>query len=210
MAMRVFMIDNYDSFTYNLVQLFGELGAEVVVARNDQITLEQIAAAGPTHLVISPGPCTPHEAGISMAAIAHFGERLPVLGVCLGHQAIAEVYGGRVRRAARPVHGKTDSISHTGEGLFLGLPNPLVATRYHSLVVDEDLPDDLKLTAWNGENVVMGVAHRRLPVVGVQFHPESVLTQSGPELLQNFLTMSAAAGTGPADPAQTTEVLHHA
>jgi anthranilate synthase/aminodeoxychorismate synthase-like glutamine amidotransferase len=191
---RVFMIDNYDSFTYNLVQYLGELGAEITVRRNDHVTIAEIAAARPTHLVVSPGPCTPNEAGISMAAIAHFGaERLPVLGVCLGHQAIGQVYGGVVRRAGAPVHGKTDAISHDGRGVFAGLPDPFTATRYHSLIVDEALPACLELTAWNAEGIVMGVRHRQLPVHGVQFHPESVLTTVGLELLRTFLTMNATA-----------------
>jgi len=191
---HVFMIDNYDSFTYNLVQYLGELGAEISVRRNDHVTIAEIAAVQPTHLVISPGPCTPNEAGISMAAIAHFGaERLPVLGVCLGHQAIGQVYGGVVRRAGAPVHGKTDAISHDGRGLFAGLPDPFTATRYHSLVVDAELPACLELAAWNAEGIVMGVRHRQLPVHGVQFHPESVLTTVGLELLRTFLSMSAGA-----------------
>ncbi len=190
MTARVFMIDNYDSFTYNLVQYLGELGAEIIVKRNDHVTLDEITAARPTHLVVSPGPCTPNEAGISMHAIAHFGaRRLPVLGVCLGHQAIGQVYGGVVRRAAAPVHGKTDQIAHDGRGLFAGLPDPFTATRYHSLVVDEALPEALELSAWNAEGVVMGVRHRELPVHGVQFHPESVLTEVGLDLLRNFLSM---------------------
>ncbi|MBE3035215.1 MAG: aminodeoxychorismate/anthranilate synthase component II [Actinobacteria bacterium] len=189
-APRVFMIDNYDSFTYNLVQYLGELGAKITVKRNDRVTLDEIAAAQPTHLVVSPGPCTPDEAGISMDAIARFGaERLPVLGVCLGHQAIGQVYGGVVRRAGAPVHGKTDEIGHDGRGVFAGLPDPFTATRYHSLVVDEALPDALELCAWNAQGVVMGVRHRELPVHGVQFHPESVLTTVGLDLLRNFLSM---------------------
>jgi anthranilate synthase/aminodeoxychorismate synthase-like glutamine amidotransferase len=189
-APRVFMIDNYDSFTYNLVQYLGELGAEITVKRNDRVTLDEIAAAQPTHLVVSPGPCTPNEAGNSMDAIARFGaERLPVLGVCLGHQAIGQVYGGVVRRAGAPVHGKTDEIGHDGHGVFAGLPDPFTATRYHSLVVDEALPDALELCAWNAQGVVMGVRHRELPVHGVQFHPESVLTTVGLDLLRNFLSM---------------------
>jgi anthranilate synthase/aminodeoxychorismate synthase-like glutamine amidotransferase len=193
-APRVFMIDNYDSFTYNLVQYLGELGAEITVKRNDRVTLDEIAAAQPTHLVVSPGPCTPNEAGISMDAIARFGaERLPVLGVCLGHQAIGQVYGGVVRRAGAPVHGKTDEIGHDGHGVFAGLPDPFTATRYHSLVVDEALPDALELCAWNAQGVVMGVRHRELPVHGVQFHPESVLTTVGLDLLRNFLSMSPDA-----------------
>jgi anthranilate synthase/aminodeoxychorismate synthase-like glutamine amidotransferase len=185
------MIDNYDSFTYNLVQFLGELGAEITVKRNDHATIADIEAARPTHLVVSPGPCTPNEAGISMDAIAHFGAaRLPVLGVCLGHQAIGQVYGGVVRRAAAPVHGKTDQIQHDGDGVFADLPNPFTATRYHSLVVDEALPDCLALTAWNDGAIVMGVRHRELPVHGVQFHPESVLTEVGLDLLANFLRLT--------------------
>ena len=186
---RVFVIDNYDSFTYNLVQLLGSLGATVSVARNDQVSLAEIEAAEPTHLVVSPGPCTPDQAGISMEAVSYFGERLPVLGVCLGHQAIGQVYGATVRRAGYPVHGKTDQVSHDGRGLFAGLPSPFTATRYHSLVVDEHLPDGLELSAWNPEGIVMGVRHRELPVEGVQFHPESVLTEVGLEVLRNFLAI---------------------
>ncbi len=194
---RVFMIDNYDSFTYNLVQFLGELGAAITVKRNDRVTVAEIEAARPTHLVVSPGPCTPNEAGISMDAIAHFGaDRLPVLGVCLGHQAIGQVYGGVVRRAGGPVHGKTDQIHHDGRAVFTALPDPFTATRYHSLVVDEALPACLELTAWNDEGVVMGVRHRELPVHGVQFHPESVLTESGLDLLANFLRMGHPAGDG--------------
>jgi anthranilate synthase/aminodeoxychorismate synthase-like glutamine amidotransferase len=190
----ILMIDNYDSFTYNLVQYFGELGAEVVVHRNDKITVDEVAALVPSHIILSPGPCTPNEAGISMDAIARFGaERLPVLGVCLGHQAIGQVYGGVVRRAGAPVHGKTDEIGHDGHGVFAGLPDPFTATRYHSLVVDEALPDALELCAWNAQGVVMGVRHRELPVHGVQFHPESVLTTVGLDLLRNFLSMSPDA-----------------
>ena len=194
MAPRVFIIDNYDSFTYNLVQFLGELGADIAVGRNDQVTIAEIEAAEPSHLVVSPGPCTPNEAGISMAAVRHFGAaRLPVLGVCLGHQAIGQVYGGVVRRAAAPVHGKTDEISHDGAGVFAGLPDPFTATRYHSLVVDEALPAELELSAWNDQGVVMGVRHRELPVHGVQFHPESVLTAVGLDLLRTFLTFGEAA-----------------
>jgi anthranilate synthase/aminodeoxychorismate synthase-like glutamine amidotransferase len=196
---RVFMIDNYDSFTYNLVQFLGELGAGITVRRNDHVTIAQIEAARPTHLVVSPGPCTPNEAGISMDAVAHFGAaRLPVLGVCLGHQAIGQVFGGIVRRAGAPVHGKTDQIHHDGKAVFAGLPDPFTATRYHSLVVDEALPDCLELTAWNDEGVVMGVRHRELPVHGVQFHPESVLTDVGLDLLANFLRLTGAETGGAA------------
>ena len=197
-APRVFVIDNYDSFTYNLVQYLGELGAEITVKRNDRVTIAEIAAAQPTHLVVSPGPCTPNEAGISMDAIAHFGaERLPVLGVCLGHQAIGQVYGGVVRRADAPVHGKTDEIRHDGHGVFRGLPDPFTATRYHSLVVDEALPECLERSAWNAAGIVMGVRHRDLPVHGVQFHPESILTAAGLALLRNFLLLGRGEADGP-------------
>ncbi|MBN2205271.1 MAG: aminodeoxychorismate/anthranilate synthase component II [Thermoleophilia bacterium] len=199
-APRVFVIDNYDSFTYNLAQLLGELGAETIVKRNDQVTIAGIAATRPTHLVVSPGPGMPDEAGISMGAVAHFGaQRLPVLGVCLGHQAVGRVHGGAVRRAGAPVHGKTDEIAHDGRGVFAGLPDPFTATRYHSLVVDEALPEALELSAWNAEGVVMGVRHRELPVHGVQFHPESVLTEAGRSLLRNFLEMDGG-GLRPPDP----------
>ncbi len=198
---RVFMIDNYDSFTYNLVQYLGELGAEITVKRNDHVTIAEIEAARPTHLVVSPGPCTPNEAGISMDAVAHFGAaRLPVLGVCLGHQAIGQVYGGVVRRAGAPVHGKTDEIHHDGRGVFAGLADPFTATRYHSLVVDEALPGCLELTAWNDEGIVMGVRHRELPVHGVQFHPESILTAVGLDLLANFLRMDGGGESQAARP----------
>ena len=183
MAVRVFVIDNYDSFTYNLVQIFAELGAEVIVARNDQITVEQIAAARPTHLVISPGPCTPYEAGISMAAIAHFGERLPVLGVCLGHQAIAEVCGGRVRRAASPVHGKTDVISHDGRGLFRGLPQPPGGDQIHSLIVDESCPRRSGSPPGTARASSWAWLTASCPSWACRFHPESVLTEAGPALL---------------------------
>ena len=187
---RVFMIDNYDSFTYNLVQALAAAGAEVAVARNDRATVDEIAAWKPTHLVVSPGPGVPAQAGISRAAIEHFGARLPVLGVCLGHQCIAEVYGGLVRRGAAPVHGKTAAIEHDGKSLYAGLPQPFTATRYHSLVVDDELPHELELSAWTGDGVVMGIRHRTLAVEGVQFHPESVLTPDGPALLASFLKMS--------------------
>jgi len=200
-APRVFMIDNYDSFTYNLVQYLGELGAEITVKRNDRVTLDEIAATQPTHLVVSPGPCTPNEAGISIEAILRFGaERLPVLGVCLGHQAIGQAYGGVVRRAGAPVHGKTDAIGHDGRGVFAGLPDPFTATRYHSLVVDEALPHELELSAWNAEGVVMGLRHRELPVHGVQIHPESVLTVVGLDLLRTFLLMDGGETVAAAPP----------
>ena len=188
---RVFIVDNYDSFTYNLVQLIGEIGADIEVGRNDQVTCDDIERAAPTHLVISPGPCTPNEAGISVEAIRHFAGLVPVLGVCLGHQSIGQAYGGAVRRAGYPVHGKTDEIRHDGRTVYAGLPQGFVATRYHSLVVDEHLPDALELSAWNGEGIVMGVRHRDLPVEGVQFHPESVLTDLGEALMRNFLALRA-------------------
>ncbi|OIN12215.1 aminodeoxychorismate/anthranilate synthase component II [Oceanisphaera psychrotolerans] len=189
------MIDNYDSFTYNLVQYFGELGQEVVVRRNDDITLDEIDLLQPAGLVISPGPCTPNEAGISLAAINHFAGRLPILGVCLGHQAIAQAFGGQVVRARQVMHGKTSAIRHTGQGLFTGLPDPLTVTRYHSLVVEaQSLPDCFELTAWteldNGaRDEIMGMCHRTLPLHSVQFHPESILTEGGHRLLQNFLEL---------------------
>ncbi|MFO7647459.1 MULTISPECIES: anthranilate synthase component II [Halomonas] len=191
--MKVCMIDNYDSFTFNVVQYLGELGAEVATHRNDAITLEQIEAMAPTHLVISPGPCTPNEAGISLAAIRHFAGRLPILGICLGHQAIGQVYGGQVVRAPQVMHGKTSAIRHSGLGVFEGLEDPLEVTRYHSLVVDRaSLPDCLEITAWTDDDdvtpgLIMGLRHRELDVEGVQFHPESILTRQGHELLANFL-----------------------
>ena len=190
---RVLMLDNYDSFTWNLVQYLQELGAEVLVHRNDEITLQQIEALAPDRLMISPGPCTPNEAGISMQAIEHFAGKLPILGVCLGHQAIGQVFGGKVVRARQVMHGKTSPIYHTGQGVFRGLPSPYTATRYHSLVVEKDsLPDCLEITAWteleNGEmDEIMGMRHRELPIEGVQYHPESILTEHGHALLKNFL-----------------------
>lgn len=190
------MIDNYDSFTYNLVQYFGELGEEVVVYRNDEITLDQIAALKPDRLVISPGPCTPTEAGISIPAIARFAGEIPLLGVCLGHQSIGQHYGGDVVRARQVMHGKTSPIFHKDTGVFAGLNNPLTATRYHSLVVKkETLPACLEMTAWtqNEEGAVdeiMGLRHKTLAVEGVQFHPESILTEQGHALLKNFLTQT--------------------
>lgn len=190
----ILLIDNYDSFTYNLYQLFGELGAEVQVVRNDQITLDAIAALRPERLVISPGPCTPHEAGISCAAIARFGPAIPTLGVCLGHQAIGQVFGGRVVRAPRPVHGKTAQIYHNDVGILRGLPSPFTATRYHSLIVDRAmLPDCLEVTAWNDEGLIMGLRHREYPIEGVQFHPESILTNAGKQILQHFLEVTACS-----------------
>ncbi len=190
------MIDNYDSFTYNLVQYFGELGEEVVVYRNDEITLDQIAALKPDRLVISPGPCTPTEAGISIPAIARFAGEIPLLGVCLGHQSIGQHYGGDVVRARQVMHGKTSPIFHKDLGVFAGLNNPLTATRYHSLVVKkETLPACLEMTAWTqtedgAVDEIMGLRHKTLAVEGVQFHPESILTEQGHALLKNFLTQT--------------------
>ena len=187
----VVMIDNYDSFTYNLVQYLGELGQEVRVFRNDRVGVDEIEALGPSHIVISPGPCTPAEAGISKAVIAHFAGKVPVLGVCLGHQAIGEVFGGKVIRAERLMHGKTSLIHHDGRGLFAGVPNPFEATRYHSLIIARDsMPADLELTAWTDAGEIMGVRHRRFAVEGVQFHPESILTRVGHDLLRNFLKLA--------------------
>ncbi|MDL4862768.1 aminodeoxychorismate/anthranilate synthase component II [Halomonas elongata] len=189
----IVMIDNYDSFTFNIVQYLGELGAEVVTHRNDAISVAEIEALAPSHLVISPGPCTPNEAGISMEAVRHFAGRLPILGICLGHQAIGQVYGGEVQRAPQVMHGKTSRIRHDGRGVFAGLENPLEVTRYHSLVVGRDgLPDCLEVTAWTDEDdvtpgLIMGLRHRELDIEGVQFHPESILTRQGHELLMNFL-----------------------
>jgi anthranilate synthase/aminodeoxychorismate synthase-like glutamine amidotransferase len=186
-AMNVLVIDNYDSFTYNLVQYLGELGADVEVVRNDKAEVGELLDRQVDRLVISPGPCTPHEAGISIEASRSFAEaEIPVLGVCLGHQSMVEAFGGRTIRG-EPIHGKDASIEHDGEGLYRGLPNPFVAGRYHSLVADPDLPDELEQTASFGD-VVMGVRHRSLPAEGVQFHPESVLTPDGKDLLQNFLS----------------------
>lgn len=181
------MIDNYDSFTYNLVQYLGELGEEVVVHRNDEITLEQVAQMDPARIVVSPGPCTPNEAGISVPLIAQFGDKIPILGVCLGHQSIGQAFGGKIVHAKQLMHGKTSPIHHTSLGVFKDLPNPYLATRYHSLVIErESLPDCLQITAWTDDGEIMGVRHRTLPIQGVQFHPESILTEHGHALLQNF------------------------
>ena len=189
---KVLIIDNYDSFTYNLVQYLGELGAEPVVFRNDRITLQEMEALAPERLVISPGPCTPKEAGISVAAIRHFAGRIPILGVCLGHQAIGEAFGGRVVRAGRLMHGKTSWIRHDGRTIYRGLPNPFEATRYHSLVVErESLPECLEVTAETPEGELMGIRHKRFAVEGVQFHPESIMTAVGKDLLRNFLELSS-------------------
>ena len=194
----ILMIDNYDSFTYNLVQYLGELGADVVVRRNDEITVDEIEGLAPTHIMISPGPCTPNEAGVSMDVIRRYAGVLPILGVCLGHQCIGQVYGGRVIRARQVMHGKTSPVHHTGVGVFSDLPTPYEATRYHSLVVDRDaLPDFLEVTAWTSHadgsvDEIMGLRHRELPLEGVQFHPESILTAHGHDLLRNFLAMQTA------------------
>ena len=188
------MIDNYDSFTWNLVQYFGELGADVKVFRNDEITLGQIAALKPAQLVISPGPCTPAEAGISVAAIREFAGTIPIFGVCLGHQCIGAAFCGRIVHAQRLMHGKTSPVHHRNEGVFRGLPDPVVCTRYHSLAIErESLPDCLEITAWTDDGEIMGVRHRTLGVEGVQFHPESILTEHGHDLLRNFLEEPVAA-----------------
>jgi len=188
----VLVIDNYDSFTYNLVQRLGELGAKVEVYRNDKVTLDEIEARNPSHIIVSPGPCTPLEAGISNDVVRRFAGKVPLLGVCLGHQCISHAFGGEVVRARRLMHGKTSMIAHDGKTIFAGLPNPFEATRYHSLCVPEDgLPPDFDVTARADHDEVMGIRHRSLPVEGVQFHPESFLTAEGPSLLRNFLQMTA-------------------
>ena len=182
------MIDNYDSFTFNLVQYFGELGEEVRTYRNDEITLEQIEKLNPARICISPGPCTPHEAGVSVPVLQHFAGKLPILGVCLGHQSIGAAFGGKVIRAKEVMHGKTSPIRHQGKGVFAGLPNPFEATRYHSLIVEKSsVPACLEVTADTAEGEIMGLQHRAFPVHGVQFHPESILSREGKDLLRNFL-----------------------
>jgi anthranilate synthase/aminodeoxychorismate synthase-like glutamine amidotransferase len=183
----IVVIDNYDSFTYNLVQYLGELGAELQVFRNDQVTLDEIRALAPEKIVISPGPGDPDDGGISNDLILEMGQTTPVLGVCLGHQCIGQVYGGKVSRAPRLMHGKTSAVYHNGRGLFNGVPSPFNATRYHSLIVEEPLPDSLQVTAFTREGEVMGLHHKEYPVVGVQFHPESILTEHGKRILKNFL-----------------------
>ncbi len=186
------LIDNYDSFTYNLYQHLNELGAEVLVRRNDMVTLEEIEVMQPDQIVISPGPCTPDEAGISSRVIEAFGPSIPILGVCLGHQAIGQVYGGQVVRALQPMHGKTSLIYHRGQGIFRGLPTPFEANRYHSLIVERTtLPAELEITAETADGLIMGLRHRAYPVEGVQFHPESIMTPAGKDLLRNFLTLYA-------------------
>jgi len=182
------MIDNYDSFTYNLVQYLGELGEEVKVVRNDDLGVDAIEQLAPERIVLSPGPCTPNEAGVSLAVIERFKGRVPILGVCLGHQAIGQAFGGKVVRAKTLMHGKVSRVHHSGEGVFRGLPTPYDATRYHSLAIERaSCPDELEVTAWTEDGEIMGVRHRSLPVEGVQFHPESILTQHGHALLRNFL-----------------------
>ena len=188
------VIDNYDSFTYNLVQYLGELGAEVAVYRNDAITVDELEALAPSHIVISPGPGGPDDAGISQEVIRRLGPRIPILGVCLGHQCIGAAFGGQVVRAPRLMHGKTSPIHHYGSGLFNGLPQPFEATRYHSLIVAEPLPSVLKHTAFTTEGELMGLQHRQYPIFGVQFHPESILTRCGRQLLENFLAMPEMMG----------------
>ena len=186
--MKLLMVDNYDSFTYNLVQYFGELGADVEVFRNDEITVADIAAKRPDRLVISPGPCSPAEAGISVEAIRHFAGKLPILGVCLGHQSIGAAFGGKIIRARQLMHGKTSEIHTTREGVFSGLPETFTVNRYHSLAIERGTcPDDLKVTAWTDDGEIMGVRHKSLAVEGVQFHPESILTEHGHAMLKNFL-----------------------
>ncbi len=198
----ILMIDNYDSFTWNVVQYLGELGAEVKVVRNDEIDLEGIAALAPAKIVISPGPCTPNEAGVSLAAIRRFAGRIPILGVCLGHQCIGQAFGGHIVRARRVMHGKTSQIHHRDEGVFRGLANPFQATRYHSLVIEKSsLPDCLEVTAWTEDedgaiDEIMGVRHRELAIEGVQFHPESILTEHGHDLLANFLGVARREAVG--------------
>jgi anthranilate synthase/aminodeoxychorismate synthase-like glutamine amidotransferase len=197
----IFVLDNYDSFTYNLVQYLGELGAEVVVRRNDQITSAEIESMGPEQIVLSPGPCTPQEAGITIPLIQHFAGKVPMLGVCLGHQAIGAAFGGRVVRAPHLMHGKTSEVQHDGKTIFEGLPSPMTATRYHSLIVEEkNLPRDLEISAYtierDGSRTIMGLRHRKFSIEGVQFHPESVLTEQGKKLVENFVRMNQFAVAG--------------
>ena len=187
------MIDNYDSFTYNLVQYFGELGAEVKVYRNDEISVDEVGALAPSHIVISPGPCTPNEAGVSVETIKQYAGKIPILGVCLGHQSIGQAFGGKVIRAKQVMHGKTSNMHHKNKGVFAGLPSPFEATRYHSLVLEQEtLPECLEVTAWTegpdgNIDEIMGIRHKELEIEGVQFHPESILTQHGHQMLENFL-----------------------
>ncbi|WP_028400950.1 aminodeoxychorismate/anthranilate synthase component II [Ectobacillus panaciterrae] len=185
----ILMIDNYDSFTFNLVQFLGELGQELFVKRNDEVNIEEIEELAPSFLMISPGPCSPNEAGISMKVIEHFAGKIPIFGVCLGHQSIAQVFGGDVVRSERLMHGKTSQMYHDGKTIFTDIPNPFTATRYHSLIVKkETLPDCLEISSWTEEGEIMGLRHKTLPIEGVQFHPESIMTSHGKELLKNFIT----------------------
>jgi anthranilate synthase/aminodeoxychorismate synthase-like glutamine amidotransferase len=199
----VFVLDNYDSFTYNLVQYFGELGAQLEVRRNDQVTVREIEAMQPERIVVSPGPCTPQDAGISIELIRHFAGKVPILGVCLGHQAIGEAFGGKVIRAPHLMHGKTSAVTHDNKSIFKGLPTPMTATRYHSLIVEErDLPDELEVSAWttekDGTRTIMGLRHKRFAVEGVQFHPESVLTDAGTVISNHFPSPFPLPATAPA------------
>ncbi|RFB28377.1 aminodeoxychorismate/anthranilate synthase component II [Brevibacillus sp. VP] len=188
----IIMIDNYDSFTYNLVQFVGELGEELRVFRNDKITLEEIENMKPDYLMISPGPCTPNEAGISMDVVRHFAGKVPIFGVCLGHQSIGQVFGGKIVRADRLMHGKTSEVLHDGKTIFASIPSPFQAARYHSLVIQEEsIPEELEITARTPEGEIMAIRHRKLPIEGVQFHPESIITQYGKQMLKNFLTAYA-------------------
>ena len=187
----IFVVDNYDSFTFNLVQYLGELGASLVVRRNDEVTVREIRELRPDRILVSPGPCTPREAGISVELIQQMAGEVPILGVCLGHQSIGEAFGGKVIRAPLLMHGKTSRVKHDGQSIFAGLEQDFVATRYHSLIIErESLPEDLQISAWTDDGIIMGVRHRSLPVEGVQFHPESILTSSGKQLLANFLRLS--------------------
>jgi anthranilate synthase/aminodeoxychorismate synthase-like glutamine amidotransferase len=186
----VFVLDNYDSFTYNLVQYMGELGADITVRRNDELTVDEVEALGPDRILLSPGPCTPHEAGISVELVKHFAGKLPILGVCLGHQAIGAAFGGNVVRAAKLMHGKTSEVEHDGKTIFSGIATPMTCTRYHSLIVEEKgLPRDLEISARTADGTIMGLRHRKHAIEGVQFHPESVLTSDGKQLIRNFLEL---------------------
>lgn len=192
----ILMIDNYDSFTFNLVQFLGEFGQELIVKRNDEVTISEIEELAPSFLMVSPGPCSPNEAGISLRVIEHFAGEIPILGVCLGHQSIAQVFGGDVVRADRLMHGKTSPMYHDGKTIFQGIPNPFHATRYHSLIVKkETLPDCLEVSSWTEEGEIMGIRHKELPIEGVQFHPESIMTSHGKELLQNFIAYYSRSKT---------------
>lgn len=197
----ILLLDNYDSFTYNVYQYVSELGAQVEVRRNDAVSVAEVEALAPSHLIISPGPCTPREAGVSNALIESLGPRIPTLGVCLGHQCIGEVFGGRVIRAPEPVHGKTALIHHAGAGVLRGLPQPFEAIRYHSLIVErETLPPTLEVTAETADGLIMGLRHRAYPIHGVQFHPESIMTRAGKDLLRNFLALGGASAAGETRP----------